>query len=297
MNSEIRVDVIVVSYNSGDRLRAGIEPLSREPAIHVVVVDNASEDDSVAAVSDLPLTIVALKENLGFGGGCNAGWRSASAPYVLFLNPDAQMTPEDVIRLAAVLERTSAGAVAPRVVDESGALEWSLRRFPEVRSIYGQALFAHRLFPAAEWVDEVVREPRQYEREGLCDWASGACLLVRRTLLEQLTGFDEEFFMYCEDIDICRRIWNSGSSVVYTPTVACIHAGGASAPRWRLLPVLAESRIRYARKHFRRVRAIAYRVGVALNSLTHLIAGRGLRARIGHARALLANLGLVETRS
>jgi N-acetylglucosaminyl-diphospho-decaprenol L-rhamnosyltransferase len=288
---EPRVDVVVVAFNSGAELRECVEPLSREPSINVVVVDNASTDGGVAAVQDLPVTVVPLDENIGFGGGCNVGWRAAAAPYVLFLNPDARLPPEAVLCLADVLERTSAGAVGPRIVDPSGSLEWSIRRFPEVRSIYGQAIFAHRLFPSADWVDEPVRDPERYEREGPCDWASGACLLVRREMLEQLGGFDEGFFMYCEDVDLCRRVWDRGSAVVYTPTVVCTHAGGASSPRWRLMRVLVRSRIRYAQKHFGRGRAIAYRSGVVLNELTHVLIGRGFRGRLGHARALVDAIG------
>jgi N-acetylglucosaminyl-diphospho-decaprenol L-rhamnosyltransferase len=274
---ETRVDVVVVAFNSGAQLRDCVEPLSREPAIRVVVVDNASTDGGVAAVQHLPV-----------GGGCNVGWRTAAAPYVLFLNPDARLPPEAVLRLADVMERTSAGAVAPRIVDPSGNLEWSVRRFPAVRSIYGQAIFAHRLFPSAEWADEPVRDPERYQREAPCDWASGACLLVRREMLEQIGGFDDGFFMYCEDVDLCRRLWDRGSSVVYTPTVVCTHAGGASSPRWRLMQVLARSRIRYAQKHFDRGRAIAYRSGVVVNEFTHVLVGRGLRGRLGHALALVA---------
>jgi GT2 family glycosyltransferase len=290
--TEPRVDVIVVSYNSGDHLRACVEPLSRESSIRVVVVDNASLDDSVAGVGGLPVEVIQLHRNIGFGGACNVGWRGTAAAYVLFLNPDAQMTPEDVLRLAEVLEHTAAGAVAPRIIDESGELEWSLRRFPKVRSIYGQALFAHRLFPHADWVDEVIRDPKRYDTEAPCDWASGACLLVRRELLDEIDGFDERFFMYSEDVDLCRRLWDVDKPVLYTPTVVCTHAGGASAPRWRLLRVLAKSRIRYARKHFGSIRAIAYRAGVALSAFTHLLGGRGFRRRLGHACALLAAVGV-----
>ena len=275
-----------------DRLRACVEPFSREPSIGVFVVDNASNDDSVSVVADLPVSVFALKKNLGFAGGCNVGWRAAKATYVLFLNPDARVAPLGVLRLANVIERTSAGAVAPKIVNESGDLEWSVRRFPTVRSIYGQALFAHHLFPTASWVDEVIRDRERYEHEGPCDWASGACLLARRELLERIGGFDERFFLYREDVDLCRRLRNLGEAVVYTPTVVCIHAGGASAPRWRLLQLLTSSRITYARKHFGSIRAGAYRIGVALNALTHLLAGRGFHRRLGHACAFLAAIGL-----
>jgi N-acetylglucosaminyl-diphospho-decaprenol L-rhamnosyltransferase len=286
------VAVVVVSYNSASWLRRCVEPLVGAGALQVVVVDNASRDDSTSAVADLPVEVIALPENRGFASGCNIGFRSTQAPYVLFLNPDAQIDPEAIHRMVEVMERTGAGAVGPRIVDESGELEWSLRRFPTLRSIYGQALFAHRLFPNAGWVDELVRDPEAYEQEAPCDWASGACLLVRRDVLDRIDGFDEGFFLYREDVDLCRRITDLGRPIVFTPAATCTHAGGRSAPRWKLLKILASSRIRYARKHFRRVPASAYRFGVALGALTHVIAGRGLHRRAGHAVALLASIGL-----
>src|SRR4051812_14831571 len=116
MTARTRVDVVVVSYNSGDRLLGCVEQLARDPAIDVVVVDNASSDDSVAVLSDLPVRIIALERNLGFGGGCNVGWRASSAPHVLFLNPDARVTAGDVLGLADAAERLGAGATAPRIV-------------------------------------------------------------------------------------------------------------------------------------------------------------------------------------
>jgi N-acetylglucosaminyl-diphospho-decaprenol L-rhamnosyltransferase len=287
-----RVDVVVVSYNSAGWLRGCVEPLAGAPGISVAVVDNASKDDSVASVAGLPLRMIELERNVGFAAGCNVGWRATDSPAVLFLNPDACMQPDDVCSLADVLERTAAGAVAPKIVDPSGSLEWSMRRFPAVRSIYGQALFAHRLFPQGRWVDEVIRDPERYETEDVCDWASGACLLVDRKALEHLNGFDERFFLYREDVDLCRRLWDADYKVVYTPKVTCVHAGGASAPRWRLMRVLARSRIRYARKHFGPRRAAAYRLGVGLSSFTHMFITRGLHRRIGHVYALLAVMGL-----
>lgn len=287
-----QVDVVVVSYNSARWLRDCVEPLARDQRVSVVVVDNASTDASIAGVADLPIDLVSLDENVGFGGGCNAGWQRGEAPYVLFLNPDTEIEPERVLELVDTLERVGAGAAAPRIVGRRGELEWSLRRFPQVRSIFGQALFLHRLFPEAAWADEVIRDPDRYEREGPCDWASGACLLVRRDVLAEIEGFDDGFFLYREDVDLCRRIWNAGHAVVYTPSVECMHIGGASAPRWRLLGVLASSRIRYARKHFGRPRAAAYHVGVVMTAGSHLVAGRGMSRRVGHLIALLAALGL-----
>jgi GT2 family glycosyltransferase len=179
------------------------------------------------------------------------------------------------------------GAVAPLIRDDDGSIEWSQRRFPRLRSTYAQALFLHRVFPEATWTDELVRDEAAYRVRTSPDWVSGACLLVRRRALEDLGGLDDGFFMYCEDIDVCRRLRDAGYSIVFEPAAEMVHEGGASSPPGRLLPVLAASRIRYAQKHRSRAAALVERAGVGLGALTHAALGRGGRAvRAGYARAL-----------
>ena len=281
-------DVVVVSYNSRDELRECIEPLAPDSSLHVIVVDNASSDDSLGSVRDLPAELVALDENGGFAHGCNEGWRRGGAPYVLFLNPDARIEPAGVARLVEVLEGNErAGLVAPRLVNDHGRLEYSQRRFPRLRSTYSRALFLHRLFPMSSWSDEVVRNPERYEEPGSTEWVAGACLLVRRDVLERIGGWDESFFLYCEDIDLCKRIQTAGFEVRYEPSAVAVHMGGMSAPRFGLYPTLAASQIRYARKHRSRPAVVMERVGLGLSALTHLALGRGGKAaRAGHARSL-----------
>jgi N-acetylglucosaminyl-diphospho-decaprenol L-rhamnosyltransferase len=282
------VDVVVVSYNSGDELRGCVEGLAASPAITVTVVDNDSTDGCLRSLAGLPLDTVEQGANLGFAHGCNTGWRRGSAPYVLFLNPDARIDEPSVRVLAGVLDRDAAvGAVAPRIHDADGSLDFSQRRFPRLRSTFARALFLHRLFPGASWTDELVRTRASYDVPGRPDWVSGAAVLVRRAVLETLDGLDERFFMYCEDIDLCRRITETGWELAYEPGATVVHVGGASAPRTGLVPVLAASRIRYAAKHEPRPRAALERIGVALEAITHLVVCRGGRAaRRGHARAL-----------
>jgi N-acetylglucosaminyl-diphospho-decaprenol L-rhamnosyltransferase len=286
------VDVIVVSYNSADHLRACVEPLAGRPGVHVTVVDSASSDDSLESVAALDVERVQLAENRGFGHACNVGWRQSGSPYVLFLNPDATLDPDALQRLVAVAESSPAvGAVAPRIVEPDGTLDYSLRRFPRLRSTYAQAFFLHRLFPLAPWSDELVRDALQYDRPGLPEWASGACLLVRRTALERLDGLDEGFFLYCEDLDLCRRLRALGLELRYEPAAVAVHEGGASAPRAALLPVLAASRVRYARKHQTRAIALAERLGIAAGALTHAVVSRGgPAARRGWLRAFVRAL-------
>jgi N-acetylglucosaminyl-diphospho-decaprenol L-rhamnosyltransferase len=288
----VLVDVVVVSYNSSAHLRRCVEPLLPDSDLNVVISDNASSDGSLDVLAGLHVQILRLPRNGGFAYGCNSGWRSGSAPFVLFLNPDATIDPGSVRRLTRVLEEDStAGAVGPRILEDDGTVALSQRRFPRLTSTYSQALFLHRVFPRAAWASELVSDEAAYERPGSPDWISGACLLVRRELLERLDGLDEGFFMYCEDKDLCRRVRDAGHDVRYEPEAAAHHEGGASAPRASLLTVLAESRVRYARKHRGRAGAVLERVGIALTALTHMVvASGGWTARAGHAAAFRAAL-------
>jgi N-acetylglucosaminyl-diphospho-decaprenol L-rhamnosyltransferase len=284
------VDVVIVSYNSADCLARCVEPLAGVEWAHIVVVDNASTDASLDVLRDLPVRTIALGRNGGFAHGCNVGWRAGDAPYVLFVNPDARIDPASLEGLVQVLRaEPHVGVVAPRILEEDGSVAWSQRRFPRPGSTLAQALFLHRVLGKAGWTDELVRDPGVYERLGEPDWVSGACLAMRRADLELLGGFDERFFMYREDIDLCKRVRAAGFSVRFEPTAVVVHEGGASAPQSRQIPVLATSRLRYAEKHYGRGGALLERAAVALHALTHALAGRGgPSVRAGHARALAA---------
>jgi GT2 family glycosyltransferase len=282
------VDVVIVSFNSRSHLRDCVLPLCQMKDVRVVVVDNASADGSLAAVADLEVSAIARSTNGGFAAGCNDGWRAGSGRHVLFLNPDARIDEASLHRLVVTLDREDAvAAVAPRIEHPTGELAYSLRRFPRLRSTFAQALFLHRVFRRAAWADELVRDPAAYARAWDPEWVSGACILVRRSVLEQLGGWDADFFLYCEDVDLCRRIREAGYEVRYEPGAVVVHSEGASSPRPTTLPLLAAARLRYARKHSRPLPAALERVGVGLWALTHVLVSRGGRGdRRGHARAL-----------
>lgn len=284
----IRVDIVVVSYNSADTLRDCVEPFTRHADLNVIVADNASADDSLGTVADLPVTAIATGRNGGFSFGVNTAWRAGTAPFVLILNPDARCDRSAIDRMVAVLDaHPEVAAVAPRILNEDGSLQWSLRRFPRLASTFATALFLQRLRPRSAWADEVIRDPAAYGRPARPEWVSGACIMVRRTTLERLGGLDEGFFLYCEDKDLCRRIRDLHLEVAYEPAAVCVHVGGASAPRAGLLAILAQSRVRYARLHDGPLRALLQRVGIGLGCLTHAVLGRGgASARRGHLRAL-----------
>jgi len=284
------VDVVVVSYNSRDTLRACIEPLTGQDDINVIVVDNDSADASLQSISDLPASGIAAGRNGGFSFGCNIGLRAGRAPYVLFLNPDAQITPESVRCLAAVLAHdTGTGVVGPRIEESDGTLFPSMRRYQRAGSIWATALFLHRFFKAASWANEIIKAPALYDSVGYPEWVSGACLLGRRDILEAIGGFDEGFFLYNEDMDICARVRAAGYQIRYEPAANARHEGGHSAPRTGLYAILAASRLRYARQNAGVVSAALQAAGLAVGAVTHVVANARRPAnRRGHAAALRA---------
>jgi GT2 family glycosyltransferase len=292
------VDVVIVSYNSATRLERCLTPLCAIPWARPIVVDNASADDSVAVASGLGVDVVERPDNGGFSRGCNAGWRIGDAPFVLFLNPDAAIDEASLAKLVEVLRTDArAGAVAPRLLEEDGALVWSQRRFPRRWTTLAQALFVHRI-AGLDWTDDMVRERAAYERPSEPDWVVGACILMRRADLERLDGFDERFFLYREDVDICKRVRDAGLTVRYEPGAAAMHEGRASAPDGAVIPLLAESKVRYARKHHGPVGAALERAAVALHALTHALVGRREQdSRAGYRRSLRIVLRPLPRRS
>jgi hypothetical protein len=284
-----QVDVVVVSFNSRSTLRACVEPVAALPNVNVFVIDNASSDDSLSTLDGLELTALPQCDNGGFSRGCNVGWRAGAAPYVLLLNPDCRLAPEALAALVDAVEADPAcGAVGPKIVDDTGHLDYSQRRFPRVLSVLAAALFLHRLLPRASWTDDAIRDESAYDVPSTPEWVSGACMLLRRSALEQLGGLDEGFFLYCEDTDLCKRLRDAGFEIRFEPRAVVQHTGGASAPRPSLFPILIQSRIRYAQLHAGRA-AIFHRLAIAFRELTHVIASQGGRAaRLGHARGFFA---------
>jgi GT2 family glycosyltransferase len=208
--------------------------------LEVVVVDNASSDGSAAAIRErFPAARVeALAENVGFARASNVGWRRAEGRYVLFLNSDAEVRPLALESMVALLgAHSDVGIVGPRTRNTDGTLQVScglpltpIGEWRQGRLVHG----VRRRDPAALAALEA-----RCAREHDAAWVSGSCLLVRRETLERLGGFDERFFLYEEDVDLCERARQAGLRVVHTPAAEVVHHLGRSMAR------AASSRVRY----------------------------------------------------
>lgn len=281
-------DVVVVAYRSSACLRSCVEPLSRTEGVRVFVADNACPEDSTATVADLPLEIVRMGRNRGFGAACNAAAKRGDGQAILFLNPDARIEPD---ALGPLVRAGRGGAAGPRIRDAAGGVHLSVRRDPRLRSTFAEALFLHHLAPRAPWSTELVRDG--YDARHEAEWLSGAALCVDRASFEQVGGFDERFFLYSEDADLCRRLRAAGFSVVYDPAAAAQHEGGASAPAPGQAALKAHARVCYARIHERGLRYACFRAGFVLHELVRLpVALARSRAELsGRLAALRTTLG------
>jgi N-acetylglucosaminyl-diphospho-decaprenol L-rhamnosyltransferase len=264
-----RVSVVVVSFNTREDLLACAASLEGEITLpfELLVVDNASGDDSAGAVEAGHPTARVLRnsENVGFGHACNQGIRASRAPYVLLLNSDAQVRPGAVEALSALLDaQPGAGVVGPRTLNADGTVQLS---------------FGPDLTPWGEWRQRRLvegvrrRDPailRRVDawasREHEPHWLSGSCLLARRSALESVALFDEGFFLYEEDADLCRRLRKAGWRIVFEPSATVVHRLGrssASDPRRSRLEY-QRSHLRYYRKHNGGLATLALRTWLVL---------------------------------
>ena len=240
MNSDPKVAVVVVSYDTKDLLLdclASVFESASNTDIEVVVVDNASTDGSYEAVCATFPRVTAIRNdiNRGFGAACNQAITSTRSPLVLLLNSDAQLTPEGFTALLDCMRTNdTCGAASCRIFNAEGAPVVNTRSF---LTALNQALEQAGLttsMASRRLRRTLVPEYDENLVDCTVDWIDGACLLLRRTALEQSGLFDERFFMYSEDEDLCFRLKKHGWSICHSGHGSAIHLGGASTSQNRV---------------------------------------------------------------
>jgi GT2 family glycosyltransferase len=229
--------VIVVSWNTRDVLRACLASVCERLALvphELLVVDNASSDGSAEMVAaEFPqATLIRNSDNQGFGRGANAGMRAARGDDLLLLNSDCELLDDSLVALRELLHRApEIGLVGPRLLLGNGQLQASARRFPSVGRLILTELFAHRLMSRQAAGQELLGHYWDHDREQLADWLVGACLLLKRQVFEQTSGFDASIFMYGEEVEWCQRIRAAGWTILFSPVARVRHLNHQSADR------------------------------------------------------------------
>jgi N-acetylglucosaminyl-diphospho-decaprenol L-rhamnosyltransferase len=275
------VCAIIVSHNGKRWLDACLGSLYAGAGgidLDVVVVDNGSDGSAAYVEEHFPGARTISCANRGFGAANNRGLETADARYVLFLNPDTEFLSGDLAELVTSLDRRPhIGLAGVRQVGEGGALAPSMRRFPSTLNMLAEALALERVPMLRRLLGERVLAPGRYDREGRCDWTSGSFMLARAEALRACRGFDERFFLFSEETDLCWRLKNAGWEVAHLPQVTIRHYESERSATPRMEAQSAYARLQFARKHFARV--APYRLAMALRYT--------LRARRVAARAAL----------
>jgi GT2 family glycosyltransferase len=246
---------ILVNYNAGQELERALRSIADEmsgQSWQGLVVDNASVDGSAAKVNPFVANVrlVSNQANVGFARGVNQGIAATTAPYVLIMNPDCRLMAGAIATLRAVLDAHPDCAIAgPRVLNPDGSVQGSARGDPDMLTgLFGRTTLLRKVAPFLSigrrniLVDEAIRTGQQSVE---VDWVSGACMLARREALDAVNGFDERFFLYWEDADLCRRLRAKGYQVRYVPGASAIHRVGQSSRTARASAIRAFHRSAY----------------------------------------------------
>jgi GT2 family glycosyltransferase len=283
------VSVVVVSYNTRELLAQCLSSIIAQTpdlGLEVIVVDNASVDGSPELVRHEfeKIRLIANGANVGLARANNQGIRAASGRYVLLLNPDTVILDRAIEQMVHFMDaHPEAGICGPRLVYPDGADQRSTYPFPSLSGAPWQFLGLYSRYPtlgrwlAPEWIDfrpAITRE---------VGWCGGACLMIARARLGSV-GLSDENFFYADDVDLCRRTWQSGWRVYYFAEARVVHFEGASQDSLRRRQRILQGEIRYLRKWRGPAYAATYRTLVRLFCLYHSLK-IGLRARAGAAGA------------
>ena len=287
----IDLSIVILNWNVRDLLDRCLASLrSDHYALEIIVVDNASHDDSVAMVrAKYPQAVlIANAENRGFTGGNNQGIAAAHGRYVLVLNPDTEVLGDALDRLVAYLDNhPDVGALGPQLLNPDRSIQSSRRRFPTLTTAFFESTWLQGLAPRGilthYYMDDV---PSAHTHE--VDWLNGACTVFRREVLDRVGVYDaQNFFMYSEELDLCRRVKEAGWKIVYLPEAQVIHYVGQSSDQ----AVAARhiyfqtSKVHYFRKWHGSLQANLLRVFL-LGSYLWQIGLEGVKGLLGSKRDL-----------
>ena len=256
------VTVAVINYNTCDYLRHCLRSINGQTD-RIIVVDNGSQDASVEVVSRefADIQLVALSTNQGFASAVNHAITACTTPFLLVLNSDTILHERAVHVLASYLADNPHVAVAgPRLVNPDGSLQRSCRRFPGSLAWFFDNNVVGEFLRSVPGIERFLLHAWSYDRVRPVPWVIGAALALRVQAVRDVGCFDEGFFLYCEEIDLLRRLRDKGWQVHFVPQAEVTHVGGASSPEYgRSEPHLIQSSLRFYDLHYGVIRVAILR--------------------------------------
>lgn len=225
---------VILTYNSEKTIKDCVQSVidkTRDIEREIILVDNDSKDNTVKLLRsefEDTITIIENKKNTGFSGGMNVGLKKATGDLLIMLNPDAHIKEIDFTAVEKRFEKEGIGVVAPKIVWPDGTLQPSFGFYPTRLRLLLHFSKLQRLLPNGFLVYNNKWNKHFYKALSQVDWASGCSLIIPKTILEEIDYFDENFFLYVEDVDLCKRIKDKGYSIVVDPSIVISHILQAS---------------------------------------------------------------------
>lgn len=271
------ISVVIPSWNTQDLLRTCLQTLDAadKPATEVIVVDNGSVDGSADMVAaEFPDVVLERNaQNEGFAKGCNQGMRLARGEYVFLLNTDTEVRPDALRRLFEFLEdNPQHGAVAPRLVHPDGRTQPTVMAFPKKRTALFFATPLERWMPNSAELRRYFLRDWDQESSRDVDQPPAAALLVRKSVLDEIGLFDEELWLFFNDVDLSKRMWNAGHRTHYLAEALVVHHVGQSTKKFAgYLPQYQRNRLHYYRKHHGRLAVCWVKACTTTTLVDHLV--------------------------
>jgi GT2 family glycosyltransferase len=259
------LDLIIVNYKSTDYLRTclgSIQAAVNGLKVNIHVFDNGSNDHVHLVKKDFTeINVIEHQRNLGYAGAINWLLKRTASPYAAILNPDTTVKDGIFESVTSFMDSNPhVGIVGPKVIDPDGCVQGSARAFPTLRSaLSGRRSLITKKFPKSRLTcANILTHTSDGKSPMEVDWVSGACMVVRRKALEDVGLFDERYFLYWEDVDLCKRMTNKGWKVIYYPQFEIKHHVGGSTEHNLIRPVFEfhKSAYRYFVKNYRKHRFI-----------------------------------------
>ncbi|MEM7130826.1 MAG: glycosyltransferase family 2 protein [Chloroflexota bacterium] len=272
------ISIVIVTWNTRDLIKGSLRSLEAEftghtpDTIEIFVVDNLSTDGTAEMIrSEFPqVKLIVNSRNRGFAAANNQALSQSTGRYILILNPDTEIRPGGIKKLVEFLDTDSkTGAVGPLLLNADGTLQLSCDPEPTLsrelwRLLHLDRLVPYGIYPQGSW-------PRDEHRE--VDVIKGACMLVRGETLDQIGLFDEEFFIYSEEVDLCYRIRQAGWQIQWVPQAEVVHYGGQSTKQVasEMFQLLYKYKLIYFRKNHGHLAAAIYKVILAFVSSIRIL--------------------------
>jgi len=273
------LSIIIVNWNTQDILRDCLRSIYEqggERDIEVIVIDNASTDGSVEMVKkDFPqVTLIENSRNLGFARANNIGIHQSSGRYICLVNSDVIVLNGCIENLISFMDNHPvAGMVGPRILNQDRTLQPSCRHFPTIWNNLCQALGLNKLFPKSRFFSETFMNYWAHDIVQKVDVLSGCFWMVRREALNKVGLLDEDFFIYGEDLDWCRRFHHAGWDIIFYPNAETIHTGAASSNNdpIRFYIEMQKADLHYWQKHHGSIGRTVYAAIIFLRHLLRLV--------------------------